>query len=148
MKIILLQEVKNLGKRGEIKEARGGYARNFLFPRGLAAPATEKAIADFSHRKATEEKQNQENINKYQRLADLLSKTPITIKVKVGEKGKPFGSVSTTKMRDAFSKNGIEIKKEWIAPSEPIKTTGEHKIEIKFPYEVKGEARILVEPET
>lgn len=147
MKIILLQDVPRFGKRGEIKEARGGYARNFLFPQKLATPATEKAIFELSQKSTAEEKQTQERTARYEALKELLAKTIVTIAIKVGEKGKAFGSVNAAKIHDALSKHGIEIKKEWMVLSEPIKASGEHKIEIRFPYGVEGKATILVEPE-
>ena len=147
MKIILLQDIPHFGKKGEVKETRDGYARNFLLPRGLATPATEKAVGEFSRRVIEEGKRVEERVDKYKHLVESISRKPLEIRVKVGEKGKLFGALHAAKISDALAKIGIAVEKDWIVLSKPIKEIGEHIVEVKFPHGVRGELRIIVTAE-
>lgn len=147
MKVIFLKDVPQVARRNDIKEVNGGYARNFLFPKKLAELATSQAIAFFSKQQvvAVEVKNKEETT--YKAVAEKLKNTPLVFKMKVGEKGTAFGSVSAAKIADAFKKAHIKVEKEWIELEEHIKTMGEHMVYIKFPHGVIGEVKVVVEAE-
>lgn len=147
MKVIFLKDVAHVARRNDVKEVNDGYARNFLFPKKLAESATPRALASFSKQQANvvEAKQREEGI--YKALSEKLKNTPLVFKMKVGEKGTAFGSVSTAKIAEMLKKAHIEIQKEWIELEDHIKTTGEHMVSIKFPHGIAGEIKIIVEAE-
>ncbi len=148
MRVILLTDIKDLGKKGEIKEASPGYARNFLFPKGLAKPATAEAERELGKAKEAAVKKSEEETGRYQALARHISKITLVVKTKTGTKGKAFGSLTASKIRDALThQEKINIEKEWIALAEPIKQTGEHRVMIKFPHGIEETLRIVIEPE-
>ncbi len=147
MKIILFQDVPGVGRKNEVKDVSDGYARNFLFPRNLAKPATEQAIKVLTLQKSREEHEKSEEYQKHKTIEDKLKSLTLTFKVKIGEKGRAFGSVTALKVKQALEKQGINVEKDWIELKESIKTTGEHKIKIKFPQRFSAEVKILVEAE-
>jgi large subunit ribosomal protein L9 len=147
MKVILLQDIKNIGKKGETKNVSDGYARNFLFARNLAKPATEEALKELETLKANEMRAKSEEYNRYKTLAEKLQTLALSFKVKVGEKGRAFGSVTQLKIQQALKKEGVAVEKEWILLDEPIKTTGEKAVKIKFPNNLTAEVKIIIEPE-
>lgn len=147
MKVILLQDIPRFGKKGEVKKTNDGYARNFLFPKELAKPATETALKALMVERAQKAKERYEVTERYRAIAIKLGKTLITIKTKIGERGKAFGAITAAKIRDALKKENINIEKEWVALEEPIKTTGEHKIKIKFPQGIEGWLSVVIEAE-
>lgn len=147
MKIILLDDLPPLGRKNDVKEVSNGYARNFLFPKKLAKLATPEALKELTSQKEREERKKSEEYQKYNALAERLKPLVLTFKVKVGEKGRTFGSITVVKIHEALKKEGIEAKKEWIELEEPIKTTGEHMVKVKFPHGLEGEIKIKVEAE-
>lgn len=147
MKVILSQDVSNVGRKNDIKDVSDGFARNFLFPKNLAKPATESALKAVAGQKVLEERESSEEYQRYKSLVEKLKSLTLNFKVKMGEKGRAFGSVTAVKIRDALKKQGIEVEKEWILLEEPIKTTGERKVKIKLPNELMGEVKILIEKE-
>ena len=148
MKVILLQDIKSLGRKGETKEASYGYARNFLFPKGFAKPATGEALRELEKTKEAAAKRIEEETGRLRSLAAHLSKTTLVIKTKTGEKGRAFGALTAAKIRDALMhQEKINIEKKWIDLEESIKQTGEHLIKIKFPHGIEGTLRVVIEPE-
>ena len=148
MRVILLQDIKSIGKKGEVKEASAGYARNFLFPKGLAKPATQGALLELEKTKETAVKRSEEETGRLRSLAAHLAKTTLVIKTKIGERGKAFGALTAAKIRDALAhQEKINIEKDWIDLEEPIKQTGEHRVKIKFPHGIEETLRIVIEPE-
>ena len=145
MKIILLQDVPNVGRHNEIKEVREGYARNFLLPQKLAALATDDAVKRIAREKAQKEEYTRTVEEKYRKMADRLKNSALRFTLKMGEKGTAFGSVSGQDIVAELKKQGIEIEKSWIARDEHIKTTGEHIVPIQFPGGIKGETKVMVE---
>ena len=144
MKVILSQDIPKLGQRNDVKDVSDGYARNFLLPRGLAQPATEAALKQLGLRKIATERKQSEDYQKYQTIAERLKTLALSFKVKMGEKGRAYGSVTAAKIRDALKKQGIEIEKDWVALEEPIKTVGDRMVKINFPKEVRAEVKINV----
>lgn len=147
MKVLLLEHIPQVGHKYDVKNVRDGYARNFLFPRNLAEPATEKTLRTVATQKATAAQQHEKEGAEYKTLADAAGGAPLVFAMKVGGKGQVFGSVSAADIAAALATRGQEIKKEWIALDEPIKTTGEKIVPLHFPHEVKGELTIHVTAE-
>lgn len=147
MKVILLKDIPALGRKNDIKEVSGGYARNFLLPQKLAVPATDAAANVLRMQHAREEQEKSEANAVHRALADALKTKIFRFKVKTGGKGKTFGSVTATHIRDELNRQGIQVKKEWILLDGPIKSTGEKKMHIQFPEGIKAEISIIVEAE-
>lgn len=147
MKVILLQDVRKVGRRGEVKEVSDGFARNFLFAQKLAKSATEGNVQALEHKKAEDDKKHHEEMLHQQKLIEKLQKIELHFKVKMGEKGKTFGSINAAKIQEELKRNKIEILKEWIDLSGPIKHTGKHEVLIRFPHNLTGTANLVIEAE-
>lgn len=145
MKVVLLQDVKDLGKKEDIVNASDGYARNFLFPRKLAVEATSGKLNEISDKKQAEKNRKDKELQAAKDLADSLSKVQIVLKTKAGEQGKLFGSITNKDIADAIkAQSKMDIDKKKIVISEPIKTTGDHKIEIKVYPEVVAKITVKI----
>ena len=141
MKVILLQDVKSLGKKGAMVEVNEGYARNFIIPKKLGMEATPKNMNDFKLRKAAAE-----NLADAKALAAELEKASVTVKIKVGEGGRTFGSVSTKEISDAIkSQLGKDIDKKKIVMKDSIKALGSFSVKVKLHPEVQAELAVKVE---
>lgn len=147
MKIILLQDIKALGKKGDTKEVPDGYGRNFLIPRKLAALATPFIVNQIAIKKKQEEEQKQEEAIKARELAIKLKGQEIKVPIKAGENGKAFGSVTASKIVSALKKAGFDINKSQIVLEHAIKTLGVHNVEIDLGNSVKTEIKVIVEAE-
>lgn len=146
MKVILLQDVKSLGKKDAMVEVSEGYARNFIIPKKLGIEATPKNLNDFKLKKAHEEKVAAENLAEAKALAAELEKSSITVKIKVGEGGRSFGSVSTKEISDALKNQlGKDIDKKKIVMKDSIKAVGSFTVKIKLHPEVQAELSVKVE---
>ena len=148
MKVILRETLSNLGKAGEVKNVRDGYARNFLFPRGLAEPATAESTAALSRRIVETAARAEQARARYPILADKLSQTPLRFTLNVGAKGQAFGSITAQDIADAITQGGMPFEKKWLELPEPIKAPGEHTVKITFPHQIAGEVRIIIEAKT
>jgi large subunit ribosomal protein L9 len=144
MRVILLQDIKNVGKKYEIKEVKNGYARNFLFPNGLAKAATRETLEWLKVQKELNEKKAEEELKKVQEFASSLDGLEITIPVKVGEDGQLFESITSQKIFEKLKELGFEIKKPQIILAEPIKELGEYPLKIKFEHNLESEIKIIV----
>lgn len=145
MKVILLQDVKSLGKKGDIVEVSKGYARNFILPKKLGVEATGKNINDLKLQKANQEKIAAENLAAAKELADQLSDKSVEIPMKVGDNGKVFGAVSNKEIAAAAKDQlGLEIDKKKISVDEPIKSLGQHTVKIKLHPKVTGQLNVNV----
>lgn len=146
MKVILLQDVKSLGKKGAMVEVSEGYARNFIIPKKLGVEATPKNINDQKLKKAHDEKVAAENLAEAKALAAELEKSSVTVKIKVGEGGRSFGSVSTKEISDAIKTQlGKDIDKKKVVMKDPIKAIGSFTVKIKLHPEVQAELSVKVE---
>ncbi len=132
MKIILLQDVKGQGKKGEIKEVNEGYARNFLIKKGLAEAATSTKINEFNQKKSSEAFHKQEEVKAMTALAAELKGKKFALSVKVGQTGKTFGSVTAQDVSDSMKKAGYDVDKKKIVITSPIKQVGEFEVDIKL----------------
>ncbi|MBI2640538.1 MAG: 50S ribosomal protein L9, partial [Candidatus Sungbacteria bacterium] len=104
MKVILSQDVPNVGRKNDVKDVSDGFARNFLFPKNLAKPATEQALKALAGQKAHAEREKSEEYQRARTIAEKLKALELHFKVKLGEKGRAFGSVTAVKIRDALKK--------------------------------------------
>ncbi|MCT4542047.1 MAG: 50S ribosomal protein L9 [Vallitalea sp.] len=146
MKVILLEDVKKVGKKGDLINTSDGYARNFLFPKKLAVEATKASINDMKLKKQSEQRRHDEMVEQAKELAENIKGSSITIKVKAGDGGKIFGSVSTKEITKAVKEQlGFEIDKKKMELKEPIKSLGTHIIPIKLISKVKTELTVKVQ---
>ena len=146
MKVILLQDVKSLGKKGAMVEVSEGYARNFIIPKKLGLEATPKTLNDLKLQKAQDEKVAAENLADAKAHAAELEKSSVTVKIKVGEGGRSFGSVSTKEISDAIkSQLGKDIDKKKIVMKDSIKAIGSFTVKVKLHPEVQAELSVKVE---
>ncbi|MGN0323790.1 MAG: 50S ribosomal protein L9 [Oliverpabstia sp.] len=145
MKVILLEDVKSLGKKGQIVNVSDGYARNMLLPKKLGVEATSKNMNDLKLQKAHQDKVAQENLDAAKVFAEELKDKQVTVSIKVGEGGRTFGSVSTKEISEAVkSQLGYDIdKKKMVLPS-PIKELGTTMVPIKLHAKVTGELKVIV----
>ncbi|MCL5238754.1 MAG: 50S ribosomal protein L9 [Nitrospirae bacterium] len=147
MKVILKEEVKDLGQIGEMLSVKDGYARNFLIPRGLAVEANPKNIKSLEH----EKRKIQEIVKKAKAgaedLASKLSAQSVTIKVKAGEEDKLFGSVTAMDITEALKKEGLDIDRKRLVLDEPIKRLGTYKVTVRIHPEVSAQISVNVERE-
>lgn len=148
MKIVLLQDVPKLGKKGEVINASDGYARNFLIPKGLAKEATPEVLKQIEKEKE-EERKRQEAIKKEsEALLSELHKHVFKIKAKAGEGGKLFGSLTNANIAEEVTKViGKEFDKKWIVLDSPIKSVGIYDVVVKLPGGVSGKIKVEVEKE-
>lgn len=146
MKIILIQDVKKLGKKGDIIEANDGYARNYIIPQKLGVEANNKNMNDLKLQKSNEVKVAQEQLDAAKQFAEDLSKLEVIVKIKAGEGGKVFGSVSSKEIAAAAKEQcGVELDKKKIQLSDPIKTFGVHEVAIKLHPKVTGSLKVKVQ---
>jgi large subunit ribosomal protein L9 len=144
MKVILLKDIENLGKKYEIKEVSDGYARNYLIPRKLAKVANEKNLKWLEKQKEKEEKKAEEELRKIQEAASAIDGQEVIIPVKVGEDGQLFESITVQKIYERLKELGFEIKKNQIFLESPIKELGEFPVKIKFPHNLEAEIKVIV----
>lgn len=144
MKIVLLQDVENLGKKHEIKEVADGYARNFLIPKGLAKEATEQMLKWVEMQKEIAQKRAEEDLKRAQELASSIDGFEITIPVKLGDEGQLFESIHAQRIADKLKELGFDIKKTQIELADPIKELGEFPVKIKFEHNLEAEIKVIV----
>ena len=145
MKVILLQDVKSLGKKGDIVKESDGYARNMILPKKLGVEATPKNLNDLKLQKANEEKVAQENLEAAQAFAKDLEDKEVIVKLKVGEGGKIFGSVSTKEISEAAKEQlNLDIDKRKLQLPSPIKALGVTQVPVKLHPQVTGTLKVFV----
>ena len=145
MKVILLEEVKSLGKKGEIVSVSDGYARNMIFPKKLGVEATPKNLNDLKLQNQHADKVAQENYEAAVAFAEDLKDKKVTVKMKAGEGGRTFGSVSTKEIAAAAKEQlGVELDKKKMQLPEPIKTFGVTEVAIKLHPKVTGKFSVHV----
>ena len=148
MKVILLQDVKSLGKRGEIVNVNDGYARNFILPKKMGVEATGKNLNDLKLQKNNEKKVAQEQLEAAKVLAEKLGQGKVELAIKVGEGGRAFGSVSSKEIAAAVKEQmGLDVDKKKIQLKETIKSLGTHIVPVKLHPEVTAELKVTVKEE-
>jgi large subunit ribosomal protein L9 len=145
MKVILLQDVKSLGKKGDVVTVSDGYARNQLLPKKLGLEATSKNLNDLKLQNQHADKVAQEQLEAAKALAETLSDKQVELKIKAGEGGRTFGSVSTKEISGAVKDQlGLDIDKKKMSLSDPIKALGTYEVPIKLHPKVTGTLRVKV----
>ena len=146
MKVILLQDVKSLGKKDQIVDVNDGYARNFILPKKLGLEATSKNLNDLKLQKANDDRIAQEQLEAAQLFAKELETKEVIVTMKAGEGGKVFGSVSSKEIVLAAKVQcGVELDKKKIQMQDVIKTFGVHNVAIKLHPKVTGSIKVKVE---
>ncbi len=145
MKVILLEDVKALGKKGQIVNINDGYARNFVLPKKLGVEATAKNLNDLKLQNANKEKLAQEALDAAKELAQKLEAGKVVLTIKTGEGGKVFGSVSSKEIAtEVKNQMGYEIDKKKIQLKDAIKTLGTHTVPVKLHQKVTAELKVVV----
>ena len=146
MEVILLEDVKSLGKKGQIVKINDGYARNFVLPKKLGLEATPKNLNDLKLKKANEDKIAKEKLEAAKEFAKVLEESTVVVKIKSGEGGRTFGSVSSKEIaQEAKKQLDFDIEKKKIVRDEPIRTLGTHVIQIKLHKDVTAKMNVKVQ---
>lgn len=144
MRVILLQDIENIGKKYEIKEVKDGYARNFLIPNNLAKLVTKEVLEWLEVQKEIQAKKAEEGLKKAQELASTIDDLELTITVKTGEKNQLFEAINEQKISEKLKEMGFEIKKNQIELKEPLKEIGEFPVKIKLEHNLEVEIRVII----
>ncbi len=145
MQVVLLEDVKSLGKKGQVVKVNDGYARNFILPKKLGVEATPQNLNQLKQQKAYEAKVAAEQLAEAQALGAELAKTSVKLAVKVGEGGRLFGAISSKEIAQAAKEQcGLEVDKKKIVLPEPIKTLGVHTVPVKLHRDVTAELKVEV----
>ena len=147
MKIILKEDVNKLGQKGDVVEVKPGFARNYLMPQKLAILFTEQQQKSIEEANRVEERKLERQKDSLNSVLKELEKLDLSLKMKSEEGDKLFGSVTKIDIAKLLDENGITIDKKYIILSSPIKTLGEHKIDIVFTSELSGSFNLLIEKE-
>ena len=145
MEIVLLEDVKALGKKGQIVKVNEGYARNFILPKKLGVEANSKNLNDLKLKKANQEKIAAKQLAEAKELGEKLEKASITLSIKAGDNGKAFGSVSGKEISKAIQDQlNLEIDKKKLVLPEPLKTFGTHEVPVKLHKDVTAKLSVKV----
>ena len=145
MEIVLLEDVKALGKKGQVVKVNDGYARNFILPKKLGVEATAKNLNDLKLQKANEAKIAAEQLAAAKELGEKLEKSSVTVAIKAGEGGRAFGSVSSKELGKAIQDQlGLDVDKKKIVLNDPIKAIGSFEVPIKLHKDVTAKLAVKV----
>lgn len=145
MEVVLLEDVKSLGKKGQVVNVNDGYARNFILPKKLGIEATPKNLNDLKLQKANAERIAAEQLAAAKELAEQIGKSSVTVSIKAGEGGRAFGSVSGKEISAAVaSQLNLDIDKKKLVLPEPLKTFGTHEVGIKLHKDVTAKLAVKV----
>jgi len=146
MDVILQKDVKNLGSKGDVVKVAEGYGRNYLIPRGLAIEATDKNMAELKMKKKQQKKREERELQEAQNIARKIDDKRLVLKVKAGEKGRLFGSITTKDIAEKIQSDyGVELDKRKIELAQPIRTLGNYRVEIKIHPGVIATLNVVVE---
>ncbi len=144
MKLLLIKDVPKIGKKGEIIEAKEGYARNYLIPNGLAVEASGGAMKQIEEEKKAQERRKAKEKETAQVLADKIKGYTITLRHKAGDEGRLFGSITSAEIVEALKEKGIEIEKKQVVMDDHIRLVGHHNVTIKLHHEVTASLPVEV----
>lgn len=147
MKVIFIKDMKGQGKKGQVKEVSEGYAQNFLFPRGVARPATEGNMKTLEQQNASEQKRKQQEKDEAVALGKQLEEMTVTVKAKSGEGGRLFGAITSKQIAETLAAQNIKIDKRKIELSEPIRHLGVTQVPVKLHPEVKATLKVQITEE-
>ena len=145
MKVLLKQDVKNIGKKGEIVEVKEGYGRNFLIPNGLAAEASQGTLKQADEEKKAQERRKAREKAEAQETAQKMASLVLTLRHKAGEEGHLFGSVTNAEVAEGLKKRGFDIEKKKIHLDEPIRYVGRYTAQVRLHPEVAVSLGVAVE---
>lgn len=144
MKVILLRDVPNTGRKHDIKEVSSGFARNFLIPKGLAIAADEDSLKNLEAKKKLDEERAETELKETEQIASKLDGTEVEILVKAGKEGQLFESVNKQKVSDHLKEMGFNVSKDQVELKSPLKETGEFPVKLKFDHNLEAEIRIII----
>lgn len=144
MKVILLEDIEKLGKRLDIKNVENGYARNFLLPKNLARVATKEALKWRDIQVEIKKSVDDTKLKEVQSVASKMDGLELFFKVKIGEKGQLFESLSAQKIKDKLEEAGFSVSKNQIDLAEPIKELGEFPVKVKFDHNLESIVKIII----
>src|SRR5262245_7706321 len=146
MKVLLNESLKNVGRAGEIKEVKDGYARNYLIPRGLATMATAATVKQAESQRQAEERREARNPSANQTLGNKLSASTITLRARVGEQGRLYGAITATDIATALTAEvGHEIDRRRVELEDPIRHRGEYKVPVRLARDIVPQVTVTVE---
>ncbi len=146
MKVLLIKDVKGLGKAGEIKNAKDGYARNFLIPKGFAKVATDEVIKEWQKEQKRKEEELKKELAKLEELKNKIESVTLLIKHKLGANGQLYGAITNKEVAEHLHQKGIEIDKKHIEMKQ-IKTVGEWIADVKLGHGIHAKLKLIVEGE-
>ncbi len=144
MEVIFIKDLKNQGKKGQIKNVKDGYAENFLIKNGYAVKKTKENLSKLNHEIAKKEKETEENTKEALKLKDELEKVVLEFKVKTGEGDRVFGSISPKQIKEELDKKGYKIEKNKIDKTTPIASLGFHNVEINLYNDIMATIKVHV----
>lgn len=144
MKVLLIKDVAKVGKKGEILEAKEGYARNFLIPNGFAVEASGGAMKKVEEEKKAQERRKAHEKAEAQALADKLKGTTLTLRHKAGDEGRLFGSITSAEIAESLAQKGFSIDRKQIHLEEPIRLVGSYDVKVKVHTEVAATVHVEV----
>ena len=148
MKVILKRDVKGLGREGDLKEVKDGYARNFLLPTGAVVVADKGAVANWERHRDQREPRDRSARAEAEATAERLSSLRLEVPVKAGERGRLFGAVTGHQIADLIHREGVELDRHALHMREPIKTLGDYKIDVRIMPGVEATVSVSVVPES
>jgi large subunit ribosomal protein L9 len=148
MKVILKHDVKGLGREGDMKEVKDGYARNFLLPTGKAVVADKGALANWERHRDQREERDRTLRADAQAMADRLNELKIEIAVKAGERGRLFGAVTSHQIVEAIRREGVELDRHALHLREPIKALGDYRVDVRIMQGVDANVAVSVVAES
>ena len=146
MKVLLNEAVRNVGRAGEIKEVKGGYARNYLIPRGLATMATAGTVRQAEEQRLAEERREAKNASANQTLGNKIAAAAITLRARVGEQGRLYGAITASDIATALTAEvGQEIDRRRVELEDPIRQLGEYKVPVRLARDIVPQVTVTVE---
>lgn len=147
MKVILLRDIPNTGKKYDIKEVSPGFARNFLISKGLAIVADGNSLKNLEAKKKLDAEKAEQELKETEKAVSKLDGTEVEIKVKAGEEGQLFESINKQKISEHLKEMGFSVSKDCVDLKAPIKETGEFPVKLKFEHGLEAEIRIIISKE-
>ena len=147
MKVILLKDIKNIGKKWDVKHVSDGYARNYLMPKGMARLASQDALDELDDELRQREMIATEELGATQAIAEGLDGLDVYVRVKADENGTVYGGVSAKTIAKALADMGVTVEEKAIKLPEPIKEIGEYQVTIELEYGLEAEVKLIVESE-
>lgn len=147
MKVILLSDVPHVGRKSEVKNVSPGYAKNFLFPRGLAMLATQSAVLEIDQISEAKKKSAEKDLAEAETLARKMDGLEVEVRMKVSKDGVGYAGISSQKIAETMNAIGYKISKSQIRIPSPIKKIGEHVVSVNLPHDLEAEVKIIVIPE-